>query len=87
VKNIGPSLVSTLRTPYQLLAVITHGLPFTVLWSYVGHQASIVARGGKASLLFKQIVVGLSWVGLFVSPTLFGMWIKGLGKSVRDIPA
>ena len=33
VKDIGPSLVPALRTRYQILAIITHGLPFTCLWS------------------------------------------------------
>jgi uncharacterized membrane protein YdjX (TVP38/TMEM64 family) len=45
VKNVGPSLVSGLRTRYQLFATITHGLPFTVLWSCMGNEAAIVARG------------------------------------------
>lgn len=48
VKNIGPSLVPTLKTRYQILAIITHGLPFTVLWSCMGSEAARVARGGGA---------------------------------------
>ena len=87
VKNIGPALVPTLRTPYQLLAILTHGLPFTVLWSCMGSEAAKVAHGGQASLLFKQLVAGITWVGLVVSPTLFGWWIKGLGNSSEEISA
>ena len=79
VKNIGPALVPTLRTRYQLLAILTHGLPFTILWSIMGSEAARVAHGGKPSLLLKRMVFGITWIGLFVSPTLFGMWIKGLG--------
>lgn len=45
VKNIGPALVPTLRTRYQMLATLVHGLPFTVLWSCMGNEAGIVARG------------------------------------------
>ncbi|KAL3765129.1 hypothetical protein ACHAW5_000798 [Stephanodiscus triporus] len=81
VKNVGPSLVSGLRTRYQLLATITHGLPFTILWSCMGNEAAIVARGGQASVLLKRMVAAITWIGLVASPTLFGWWIKGLGES------
>mmetsp|Transcript_19826 Transcript_19826/g.35875 ORF Transcript_19826/g.35875 Transcript_19826/m.35875 type:complete len:327 (+) Transcript_19826:59-1039(+) len=84
MKNIGPALVPTLRTPYQILAILTHGLPFTVLWSCMGREAAMVARGGQASLLFKRMVTIISGVGLVVSPTLFGMWVKGLGASTEE---
>jgi uncharacterized membrane protein YdjX (TVP38/TMEM64 family) len=80
VKDIGPSLVPALRTRYQILAIITHGLPFTCLWSMMGNEAAIVARGGQASVLLKRMVAIITWIGLVVSPTLFGMWIKGLGN-------
>jgi uncharacterized membrane protein YdjX (TVP38/TMEM64 family) len=90
VKNIGPALVPTLKTRYQVLATLTHGLPFTVLWSCIGNEAAAVARGGQASLFLKRAVSVISWVGLFVSPTLFGWWIKGLGESrggIDDMPS
>ena len=45
VKNIGPALVPTLKTRYQIFATLTHGLPFTVLWSCIGNEAARVARG------------------------------------------
>ena len=79
VKNVGPSLVKTLKTRYQLIAILAHGLPFTVLWSCMGAEAEMVARGGKASVLLKRLIAGITWIGLFVSPTLFGLWLKGLG--------
>ncbi|KAL7533463.1 hypothetical protein ACHAXR_005243 [Thalassiosira sp. AJA248-18] len=84
VKNIGPALVPTLKTRYQILAIITHGLPFTVLWSCMGSEAARVARGGAPSLLLKRMVAVISWIGLVVSPSLFGMWIKGLGESTEE---
>ncbi|KAL7442557.1 hypothetical protein ACHAXM_008453 [Skeletonema potamos] len=84
VKNVGPSLVKTLKTRYQLFAILAHGLPFTVLWSCMGAEAAAVARGGEASVLLKRMVAGISWVGLFVSPTLFGMWLKGLGDDTKS---
>jgi uncharacterized membrane protein YdjX (TVP38/TMEM64 family) len=83
VKNIGPSLVPTLKTRYQVLATLAHGLPFTVLWSIMGNEAAAVARGKGASVFLKRMVAGISWIGLFVSPTLFGMWIKGLGDDAK----
>ncbi|KAL7487612.1 hypothetical protein ACHAW6_013668 [Cyclotella cf. meneghiniana] len=84
VKNIGPSLVPTLKTRYQILATLVHGLPFTVLWSIMGNEAAEVARGKGASVVLKRMVAVISWIGLFVSPTLFGWWIKGLGESEKD---
>mmetsp|Transcript_2992 Transcript_2992/g.6509 ORF Transcript_2992/g.6509 Transcript_2992/m.6509 type:complete len:325 (+) Transcript_2992:87-1061(+) len=84
VKNIGPALVPTLRTRYQILATLTHGLPFTILWSCLGREAAIVARGGEASLLLKRMVPVISAVGLVVSPTLFGMWLKGLSRESTE---
>lgn len=84
MKNIGPSLVPTLRTRYQILAIITHGLPFTVLWSFMGAEAAAVARGGQASVFLKRMVAVISWLGLVVSPSMFGWWIKGLGDSTEE---
>ena len=81
VKNVGPALVETLRTPYQILAILLHGLPFTVLWSCVGNDAAIVARGGKASVWLPKIFAAIQLIGLFVTPTLFGWWLKGLEKT------
>lgn len=83
VKNVGPSLVKTLKTRYQLLAILAHGLPFTILWSFMGAETAAVARGGEASALLKRLVAIISSVGLFVSPTLFGMWLKGLGDDTN----
>ena len=84
VKNVGPSLVKTLKTRYQLMAILTHGLPFTLLWSFMGAETAAVARGGEASVLLKRLVAIISSVGLFVSPTLFGMWLKGLGDDTTS---
>lgn len=84
VKNVGPSLVKTLKTRYQLMAILTHGLPFTILWSFMGAETAAVARGGEASVLLKRLVAIISSVGLFVSPTLFGMWLKGLGDDTTS---
>mmetsp|Transcript_21047 Transcript_21047/g.31644 ORF Transcript_21047/g.31644 Transcript_21047/m.31644 type:complete len:325 (+) Transcript_21047:57-1031(+) len=84
VKNVGPSLVKTLKTRYQLLAILAHGLPFTILWSFMGAETAAVARGGEASVLLKRLVAIISSVGLFVSPTLFGMWLKGLGDDTKS---
>ena len=84
VKNIGPALVPTLRTRYQILAILTHGLPFTVLWSCMGSEAARVARGGHPSGLFKRMVAGIFWVGFVVSPTLFGKWIAGLSSGDEE---
>eukprot|EP00984_Skeletonema_dohrnii_P016070 scaffold7059_cov118-Skeletonema_dohrnii-CCMP3373.AAC.1 len=84
VKNVGPSLVKTLKTRYQLFAILAHGLPFTILWSFMGAETAAVARGGEASVLLKRLVAIISSVGLFVSPTLFGMWLKGLGDDTKS---
>ena len=73
------SLSLVLRTHNATLRLYSSGLPFTILWSIMGSEAARVARGGQPSLLLKRMVFGISWIGLFVSPTLFGMWIKGLG--------
>lgn len=74
-------MVETLRTPYQILAILLHGLPFTVLWSCVGNDAAIVARGGNASVWLPKIFAAIQLIGLFVTPTLFGWWLKGLEKT------
>ena len=85
VKNIGPSLVPTLKTRYQVMATLVHGLPFTVLWSMMGQEAAAVARGKGASVFLKRMVAAISWIGLFVSPSLFGWWIKGLGDNENAV--
>jgi len=46
----------------------------------VGEKKKRTARvQGPASALLKRMVPVITWVGLVVSPTLFGWWIKGLG--------
>jgi hypothetical protein len=49
----------------------------------MGNEAAAVARGKGASVFLMRMVAGISWIGLFVSPTLFGMWIKGLGDDAK----
>lgn len=61
VKNIGPALVPTLKTRYQVLATLTHGLPFTVLWSCIGNEAAMVARGVSLIQLLHAVILLLSW--------------------------
>ena len=51
-----------------------------------GAEAAAVARGGQASVLLKRMVAGITWIGLFVSPTLFGVWLKGLGDETTSEP-
>lgn len=80
VKNIGPALSPKSRTQHQILATLLHGVPFTVLWSVMGHEAGLVARGGKESVILKRLVAGIMWVGLVVSPSAFGWWLKSLGE-------
>lgn len=86
VKNVGPALVPTLRTRVQATALLVHGVPFTVLWSLVGGEAARAARGGVASVALKRTVAAITWVGLVVSPTLFGWWIRGLGGEGSTAP-
>lgn len=39
---------------------------------------------GQPSVLLKRMVAAIGWIGFFVSPTLFGMWLKGLGESKEE---
>ncbi len=57
VKNIGPAIVPTLKTRYQILATITHGLPFTILWSCIGNEAARVARGVSFCFTILQLLL------------------------------
>lgn len=87
VKNFGLAVLPV-KTWQFICAVLTHGLPFTVLWTWLGNEMGLVVKGvvSEPSRVLKMMITGVYIFGFFVSPSLVGMWIKGLRdeKKKRD---
>lgn len=63
-----------------ILAVLIHGVPFTLLWTVLGNEMGLIVRGtiAKPTKVLKILIGGVYLFGFFISPSLVGMWIKGL---------
>jgi len=63
-----------------IAAVLIHGFPFTLLWSFLGNEMGAIVRGtaSQPSKTLKLLIGGVYVFGFFISPSLVGMWIKGL---------
>lgn len=63
-----------------IAAVLIHGFPFTLLWTFLGNEMGAIVRGtaSQPSKTLKLLIGGVYVFGFFISPSLVGMWIKGL---------
>jgi len=78
VKNFGLAVLPV-KTWQFLTAVLLHGFPFTVLWTFMGNEMGGVIRGIAEPTRTLKLLVGLVYVfGFFISPALVGFWLKSL---------
>ena len=79
IKTFGLSVLPVSLLHY-VTAVVLHGFPFTCLWTAMGAEAGVLARGTVTtpSNVFKVLVVGIQIFGFFISPTMVGLWVKSL---------
>lgn len=68
-------------------AVMVHGVPFTLLWSFIGSEMGLVARGvvAEPSKVLKVLLGGVYVFGFFLSPLFVGLWIKGLKEDQKSV--
>ncbi len=87
IKNFGLAILPV-KTWQFVCAVLLHGFPFTLLWTFMGNEMGLVVKGlvDQPSKILKLLIVGVNILGFFISPTLVGMWVKGLRdeKMKRD---
>ena len=71
IKNFGLAILP-LKTWQFVTAVLLHGFPFTVLWTFMGNEMGLVVKGilDKPSKILKVLIVGVNILGFFISPTL-----------------
>jgi uncharacterized membrane protein YdjX (TVP38/TMEM64 family) len=90
IKNLGLAVLPV-KTWQFLSAVLLHGFPFTLLWSFLGAEMGLIVRGviDKPSRLLKILMSGVYVFGFFISPTMVGLWVKGLRdeKKKKDAAA
>jgi uncharacterized membrane protein YdjX (TVP38/TMEM64 family) len=79
IKNFGLAILPVKIWQF-ITAVLLHGFPFTLLWSFMGNEMGLVVRGivDKPSKILKVLIAGVYVMGFFVSPSLVGLWVKGL---------
>lgn len=74
------SLLNGISLWVALIAILIHGLPFTVLWTLVGNEATLLMTNPDhiSSKILRGCTVATVLFGIFVSPTLFGLWVHSL---------
>jgi Uncharacterized conserved protein len=79
VKNFGLAVLPV-KTWHFIAAIMIHGLPFTLLWTFLGNEMGLIVRGvmDSPSRLLKMLLAGVYVFGFFISPTMVGLWIKSL---------
>lgn len=79
IKNFGLAVLPV-KTWQFVTAVLMHGFPFTLLWSFVGAEMGQIVRGtlDAPSRTLKILLGGVYVFGFFISPSMVGLWVKGL---------
>ena len=79
IKNLGLAVLPV-KTWQFLAAVLMHGFPFTLLWTFLGAEMGLIVRGivDKPSRTLKMLLSGVYVFGFFISPSMVGLWVKGL---------
>ncbi len=79
IKNFGLAVLPVKLWQFAL-AVCMHGMPFTMLWTFMGNEMGMVVRGviDSPTRVLKLLITGVYIFGFFISPSLVGLWIKGL---------
>jgi uncharacterized membrane protein YdjX (TVP38/TMEM64 family) len=79
IKNFGLAVLPV-KTWQFVTAVLLHGFPFTLLWSFLGNEMGLILRGtmDSPSRTLKMLMVGVYIFGFIISPSMVGLWVKGL---------
>lgn len=79
IKNFGLAVLPV-KTWQFLSAVLMHGFPFTLLWTFLGAEMGLIVRGviDQPSRTLKILMSGVYVFGFFISPSMVGLWVKGL---------
>jgi len=79
IKNFGLAVLPV-KTWQFISAVLMHGFPFTLLWTFVGNEMGLIVRGvmDSPSRTLKVLISGVYVFGFFISPSMVGLWVKGL---------
>lgn len=79
IKNFGLAILPV-KTWHFIAAVLLHGFPFTLLWTFMGNEMGMLLKGIVAEpRKILKVLIGFVYVlGFFISPSMVGLWIKGL---------
>lgn len=79
IKNFGLAVLPV-KTWHFVAAILIHGLPFTLLWTFLGNEMGLIVRGvmDSPSRVLKILLAGVYVFGFIISPTMVGLWIKSL---------
>lgn len=79
IKNFGLAILPVKMWQFTV-AVLSHGFPFTLLWTFMGNEMGLLVKGAVdvPSKILKILIPCVYVLGFFVSPSLVGLWVKGL---------
>ena len=84
VKNFSLSMTKPISYPMFVLAIIIHGLPFSLLWAALGNDSSLRLRASEAgetmgaNVVLNGLLLFVTIFGFVVSPALTGWWFASL---------
>jgi len=84
MKNFGLSVVP-LHPIYFTTAILVHGVPYSLLWSYVGEETkkrlnAQVDSTSEYSKFYNGILLFSGLFGVIVSPAVVAFWIRDMKK-------
>lgn len=86
IKNFSLGLTKSVSYPIFLLAILIHGLPFSILWAALGNDSSIRLRASDAgevvasNKVLNWLLAFVTFFGFVVSPAITGWWLADLRK-------
>ena len=86
IKNFGLSMLPPVSLQHFVLAIVVHGLPFSILWACLGHDSSLRLKAQEADDSFEVnwilngCLVFVTVFGFVISPVVTGWWLTDLRR-------
>jgi uncharacterized membrane protein YdjX (TVP38/TMEM64 family) len=84
IKNFSMAVMDVSYQVFVLVTVI-HGLPYTLLWNWLGHDSAMRLKSIEAippHYILNSLLLAVTIFGIVGSPALFAFWLRSLQKDV-----
>jgi len=86
IKNFALSITRPVTYPMFVAAIFVHGLPFSMLWAWLGNDSSLRLRAAEAgetmaaNVILNGLLVFVTVFGFVISPAVTGWWLRDLSR-------